>query len=77
MRALSASGAPPRESHGRRLPDYPDADLREALERPYRVIYQVKPERIEIITVKHYPQRLPRSSKRIAKNPKQVPAPRE
>lgn len=68
-------GVPP--ISGRRLPEYPDADLREVLERPYRVIYQVKPERIEIITVKHYRQRLPRSSKRISKNPKQVPAPRK
>lgn len=43
-------GVPP--ISGRRLPEYPDAELREVLERPYRVIYQVKPKRIEIITAR-------------------------
>jgi toxin ParE1/3/4 len=43
----------------RRVPEYPEDDLREVLERPYRLIYQVHPGRIDIITVKHYRQRLP------------------
>ena len=50
---------------GRRLPEYPEADLREVLERPFRLIYWAKGDRIEILTVKHYRQRLPRSPKRI------------
>jgi toxin ParE1/3/4 len=50
---------------GRRLPEYPDTDLRELLERPFRIIYVVKPERIEIVTIKHYRQNLPRSARRL------------
>jgi len=46
---------------GRRMPEYPDDDLREVLERPYRLIFRVTPERIEVVTVKHYRQRLPRN----------------
>jgi plasmid stabilization system protein ParE len=46
---------------GRRLPEYPNADLRELMERPFRIIYVVKPERIEIVTIKHYRQDLPRN----------------
>lgn len=44
---------------GRVVPGYGRADLREMLERPYRIIYRITAERIEIITVKHYRQRLP------------------
>jgi len=50
---------------GRRLPEYPEAELREVLERPFRLIYRVKPEQIEVITVKHYRQRLPRNPKNL------------
>lgn len=52
---------------GRRLREYPSTNLREVLERPYRIIFQVKPKQIEIITVKHYRQRLPRSPSRLTK----------
>jgi toxin ParE1/3/4 len=53
---------------GRRLPEYPDAELREVLERPFRLIYLVKADRIEIVTVKHYRRRLPRDPNRVKKN---------
>ena len=43
----------------RRVPEYPEDDLREVLERPYRLIFQVSPDRIDILTIKHYRQRLP------------------
>ncbi len=43
----------------RRVPEYPEDDLREVLERPYRLIFQVSPGRIDILTIKHYQQRLP------------------
>jgi toxin ParE1/3/4 len=43
----------------RRVPEYPEDDLREVLERPYRLIYQINSAGINIITVKHYRQRLP------------------
>ena len=48
---------------GRRLPEYPETELREALERPFRLIHLVKDDRIESLTVKHYQQRLPRKPK--------------
>ena len=44
---------------GRRLRLHHDVDLRELLERPYRLIYRVSTERVEIITVMHYRQLLP------------------
>jgi addiction module RelE/StbE family toxin len=44
---------------GKRLPYYSNADIRELLERPYRLIYRVLPDRIEVITVMHYRQLLP------------------
>jgi toxin ParE1/3/4 len=50
---------------GRRLPEYPDDELRELLERPFRIIYRVTPEQIEIVTVKHYRQKLPGNSRNL------------
>lgn len=47
-------------ARGRHVPEYPETDLRELLERPYRIIYRVTPTQVEIITVKHYRQRLPK-----------------
>lgn len=44
---------------GRQVPEYRREDLREVLERPYRLIYCIRPERIDIITVMHYRQLLP------------------
>lgn len=52
---------------GRQLPDYRREDLRELLERPYRLIYRVTAERIEILTVMHYRQLLPRKTSMLAK----------
>ena len=43
----------------RRVPEYPEDELHEVLERPYRLIFQVSLGRIDILTVKHYRQRLP------------------
>ena len=43
---------------GRRVPEYPEHDVREVLERPFRLIYRVRPGVIDIIVVKHYRQRL-------------------
>jgi toxin ParE1/3/4 len=48
---------------GRRLREYPDTDLREVLERPFRLIYRVRGDRIDVLTVKHFRQRLPHSRK--------------
>jgi toxin ParE1/3/4 len=43
---------------GRRLAAFADDELREVLERPFRIIYRLSYSRIEILTVKHYRQRL-------------------
>lgn len=51
---------------GRSLPEYPHGDLREVLERPFRIIYRVKADEIQIVTLKHYRQNLPRSPRHLA-----------
>lgn len=45
---------------GREVPEYRRDDIRELLERPYRIIYRFAPERVTILTVMHYRQLLPR-----------------
>jgi len=45
---------------GRQVAQYQRDDLRELLERPYRIIYRIRPEQIDIITVMHYRQLLPK-----------------
>ena len=57
LRRSLALGNPPLT--GRRLPEYAGEELWELLERPFRMIYQVTPQQIEIVTVKHYRQKLP------------------
>jgi plasmid stabilization system protein ParE len=44
---------------GREVPEYQRDDVREILERPYRILYRIKPDRIDVITVMHYRQLLP------------------
>lgn len=44
---------------GRRLTQYPNDDIRELLDRPFRLIFRVKAGTIEIITLMHYRQLLP------------------
>jgi len=39
--------------------EYDRDDIREVLDRPYRIIYRILPERIDVITVMHYRQLLP------------------
>jgi plasmid stabilization system protein ParE len=43
---------------GHKIPGYPEDELRELLENPYRIIYRVKAQKIEILTVMHYRQLL-------------------
>lgn len=52
---------------GRAVPEYPRDDLRELLERPYRLIYRVAAARVEVITVMHYRQLLPRKADALQK----------
>ena len=44
---------------GRQVPEYQRDDVRELLERPYRIIYVILAERIDVISVMHYRQLLP------------------
>lgn len=44
---------------GRSVPEYERADIREILLRPYRIIYRVMPQRIDVLTVRHYRELLP------------------
>ena len=48
---------------GRKISDYPDDELRELLEQPYRIIYRVTEQQLEILTVMHYRQLLPSTMK--------------
>ncbi len=43
---------------GTRLTAFRDDEIRELLERPYRIIYRVAVDRLEILSVKHFRQRL-------------------
>ncbi|OGI69794.1 MAG: hypothetical protein A2W18_14130 [Candidatus Muproteobacteria bacterium RBG_16_60_9] len=44
---------------GRQVPEFQREDLREVLERPYRIIYRILPDRIDVLSVMHYRQLLP------------------
>lgn len=52
---------------GRLFQEYQEADVRELLERPFRIIYRVVGDRIEILTVMHYRQLLPKDIKSVDK----------
>ena len=41
------------------VPEYEAPDIREVIERPYRIIYRVKAERVEVLAVVHGAQRFP------------------
>ena len=44
---------------GREVPEYRRDDLREVLEHPYRIIYRIHSQQIDVIAVMHYRQVLP------------------
>jgi addiction module RelE/StbE family toxin len=44
---------------GRRVPELGRREVRELLERPYRIIYRVVDDRVDVLTVMHYRQLLP------------------
>jgi toxin ParE1/3/4 len=48
---------------GREVPEYRRDDIRELLERPYRIIYRLTKERVTILSVMHYRQLLPRKAR--------------
>ncbi len=44
---------------GRMVPEYETQDIREVIERPYRIIYRATAERIDVLAVVHGMQTLP------------------
>jgi len=44
---------------GRIVPEYKRQDIREVIERPYRIIYRVKEQQIDVLAVLHGTQQMP------------------
>ena len=44
---------------GRKVPEHQRDDVRELLDTPYRIIYWVHSDRVDVLTVRHYRQLLP------------------
>jgi toxin ParE1/3/4 len=40
------------------VPEYEDESLRELLERPYRIVYRVLPDRVDVVAVVHGARRM-------------------
>lgn len=49
---------------GRKVPEFNRDDLRELLERPYRIVYRIRHDQgqIDIVTLWHYRRLLPREA---------------
>ncbi|RKY81825.1 type II toxin-antitoxin system RelE/ParE family toxin [candidate division KSB1 bacterium] len=45
---------------GRMVPEYEAEDIREIIEKPYRIIYRIKPDQIDVLAVVHCAQLLPK-----------------
>jgi toxin ParE1/3/4 len=41
------------------VPEYDAPEIREVIERPYRIIYCIREEQIDVLAVVHSAQRLP------------------
>ena len=44
---------------GRKVPEYESEDIRELIETPYRIIYRIKPDQIDVLAVIHGARLLP------------------
>ncbi len=44
---------------GRKVPEFDAEDIREVIEKPYRIIYRIKPGRIDVIAVIHGARLMP------------------
>ena len=44
---------------GRKVPEYDAEDIRELIEDPYRIIYRIKPDQIDVLAVIHGARLLP------------------
>ena len=49
-------------SSGRVVPEYEQEDIRELIESPYRIIYRVGEEQVDVVSVLHSRQQLPPQS---------------
>ncbi len=54
---------PPHPRKGRKVPEYEREDLREVFHHPYRIIYLLKEDTIEILSVIHGARLLPEEPK--------------
>jgi len=45
---------------GRSVPEYETDDIRETIENPYRIIYRIKPDQVDVLAVIHCAQLLPK-----------------
>lgn len=45
---------------GRAVPEYADESLRELIESPYRIVYQVYEDRLDVVAVVHGARKMPR-----------------
>jgi toxin ParE1/3/4 len=48
---------------GRKVPEYETEDIRELIEKPYRIIYRLKQGQIDVLAVIHGAQLLPEEIK--------------
>ena len=55
IKVFSAYMLSPSSFHlrGRMVPEFQAEDIREVIERPYRIIYRIKPEQIDVLAVIH------------------------
>ncbi len=44
---------------GRKIPEYQPEDVRELIEKPYRIIYRIKQDRIDVLAVIHAARLMP------------------
>jgi len=44
---------------GRKVPEYETEDIRELIEKPYRIIYRIKSDQIDVLAVIHGARLLP------------------
>ena len=44
---------------GRKVPEYDAEDIRELIEKSYRIIYRIKPDQIDVVAVIHGAQLMP------------------
>jgi plasmid stabilization system protein ParE len=41
------------------VPEYDAENVREVIDKPYRIIYRIKPDQVDVLAVIHGAQRLP------------------